>query len=80
MATPERDKEGFILVDRKRQKKRKAEKTEEEEGLYFTLLLEAARLALLDRQPAPNPPVLISQILFQLFLEMQTQNSHQLSK
>ena len=25
MATPERDKEGFILVDRKRQKKRKAE-------------------------------------------------------
>ena len=25
MATPERDKEGFILVDRKKQKKRKAE-------------------------------------------------------
>ena len=27
MATPERDKEGFILVDRKKQKKRKAERS-----------------------------------------------------
>ena len=43
MASPERDKEGFTLIDRKRQKKRKAEQS----PLLYTPL-GVARPALLD--------------------------------